>query len=55
MEESVAPHADLYTEVFVAMGAASVAWTSDGVFMSEFAKEVGDNLVKYILEHYTKK
>lgn len=31
-------------KVFTALGAASVCWTKDGVFMSERASEIGEQL-----------
>ena len=40
--------ADLRTAVLLAMGAASRAWTSDGVFDDRWAAHVGDDLIDWI-------
>lgn len=44
--------------VFTALGAASTCWESlegTGIFESDRAKQIGDDLVAWINEHYTSK
>lgn len=49
---------DLESAVFSALGAASVCWDSmenTGVFHSDRASQIGDELIEYIKENYEKK
>jgi hypothetical protein len=39
---------DSETAVFLALGAASTCWDEAGVFQSERAKQVGDELIEHL-------
>lgn len=50
MTYTISPKADLHQAVFESLGAASVCWIPrpTGEFDSERAKEIGDELVRWI-------